>query len=350
MRLKIAVFLMAKYSGLFALARWYTAKQVRILCYHGGCLGDEKQYNPKLFSTRDFFQKRIDWLMKEGFQVISLTDAISGPEAGRKKLATVLTFDDGWYSTGSELLPVLTERKLPSTLYLCTQHFLEAWPVVNVSVRYLLWKAAGQVNVQGLGSDIDGKYDLGDATTRNLLARKFVQHVSQRATDRGTVCKALEELASAIGLDPVSLGLASRRIDYMSDNEIKTAAANGCSIELHGHVHQYPLGKPDAFRADLKRCDEVIGALGLPKPRHYCYPSGEFDDTAASILADLGVVSATTCVAGLVKAVNAPRSFFLPRFLDGESIHPIEFEAELSGFSELMRLALRRPSSNGYGR
>ncbi|MEW6760126.1 MAG: polysaccharide deacetylase family protein [Pseudomonadota bacterium] len=337
-RPKIAVLYIARLLGMFALARRLTGYRLRILCYHGGCIGDELGYNPKLFCSTETFRKRVDWLARKSFRFVSLDHATRTPAGQRKRLETVITFDDGWYSTGHALLPVLAERRIPSTLYLCTQHYLEGWPVLNVTTRYLVWKAPRKtVQLSEFGRDVDGAHDLNDATTRENLARAFVAVLSPHADSRATVCAALERFGAALGVDAGALALDSRRFEYMRPEEVRQAAASGCAIELHGHQHVYPLGDPLRFRADLKRCDEVITEIGLPKPRHYCYPSGSFDQGAAAVLAESDIASATTCIPGLARDTAVPAVYYLPRFLDGESIHPLEFEAEMSGFADFLR-------------
>lgn len=349
-RPKIAVLWLARSLGMFALARRLTASRLRILCYHGGRIGDEHRYNPKLFCSAEAFRARLDWLQRAGFRIVSLDQAVATPPDRRAPLETVITFDDGWYSTGSTLLPLLAERGLPSTLYLCTQHFLEGWPVLNVSTRYILWKSPRKtIRIEGFGAGIDGDHDLSDAAARDKLVRAFVSGVAASATSRAQVCDALERLAACVGIDPASLELDSRRFEYMTAEELRAASADGCAIELHGHVHDYPRGDPERFRADLARCDEVIRDTGLPAPRHYCYPSGAYDAGAAAVLAERKVASATTCVPGLVDGAAAPDCYYLPRFLDGENIHPLEFQAELSGFSDFLRRLLKRTPSNSYG-
>lgn len=337
-RPKIAFFCFARSLGMFALARRLTGHRLRILCYHGGCIGDELGYNPKLFCSTPTFRRRIAWLEAKGFRFLSLDEAVRRGRGARQRLETVITFDDGWYSTGKELLPVLAERGIPSTLYLCTQHFLEGWPVLNVTVRYLIWKA-GRTSVQldGFGAGVDGAHELGEAAGRETLARALVKQLGATTHGRAEVCAALERFAIALGVDPAALALETRRFEYMREDEVRRAAASGCAIELHGHQHVYPLGDPERFRADLERCEKAITAIGLPKPRHYCYPSGSFDKAAATVLANRDVLSATTCVPGLASDTDIPAVFYLPRFLDGESIDPLEFEAEMSGFSDLLR-------------
>ena len=84
------------------------------------------------------------------------------------------------------------------------------------------------------------------------------------------------------------------------------------------------------------------GGQGLPEPRHYCYPSGDYDHNAHAALQEIGDRSATTCLPGLIDTATGRDVSYLPRFLDGERIHALEFEAEMSGFSDfLKRLAGR---------
>ena len=53
-----------------------------------------------------------------------------------------------------------------------------------------------------------------------------------------------------------------------------------------------------------------------------------------------GIVSATTCQVGFNDQTTDPLALY--RFLDQDDLHDIEFEAELAGFSELLRVATLR--------
>lgn len=341
---KIAVLFVARTLGLFALSRHVTRSELRILCYHGGAIGDESGYNPKLFCSADTLRVRMQWMKRHGFHFVTLDSGVAqqAVPGAKAPLRTVVTFDDGWYSTASELVPVLTEMQIPSTLYLSTENFLEAWPILNVTVRYLIWKAGRHaVTLQGWGDELDGGYDLAQAAERERLAHGIVKAIGRSAGGREQVCAALDRFAACLGVSASALGLESRRFDYVTPQELLDIAGQGCSIELHGHVHEYPKGKPLQLIDDLRKCEETIVGMGLPRPRHYCYPSGSFGPEATDALTELGVLSATTCIPGFVTESTGSRRHYLPRFLDGEDVHPLEFEAEMSGFSELMRNCLR---------
>jgi len=76
---------------------------------------------------------------------------------------------------------------------------------------------------------------------------------------------------------------------------------------------------------------------------HFCYPSGVYDPRFLPWLGESGVVSGTTCETGF--ASRDSNRLLLPRFLDNNTLSPIEFESWLTGISS----ALPRRRANGYG-
>jgi hypothetical protein len=235
----------------------------------------------------------------------------------------------------------MTELRLPSTLYLCTKHFVEAWPVLPVALRYILWKSPlRRVEIAGFDAEVDGHHILETPEQRDLLASKIFVSIEKFAFDKVAVEAALDRFAACLDVPPEEVGFRDGAFSYMSADALRAASMSGCAIELHGDVHKYPVGDPDRFKQDLMVCASVIDGLGLPKPKHYCYPSGAFDGGAPAVLRELGVVSATTCVNRLVSEADKAERYFLPRFLDGENVHMLEFQAELSGFTEIARRCL----------
>ncbi|MFC5510932.1 polysaccharide deacetylase family protein [Massilia jejuensis] len=340
MSIKQTVLRVARAAGVFALTRMATRKYPRILCYHGGNLGDERLYNPKLFCTPEQLRQRLDWLRAKGFAPVTLDQIAAGGVPGHG-IPVAVTLDDGWYSSWHDLLPLLAEYGHRPALYLHTEAYEAGAPIVAVSLRYLLWKAGPvQVVVQGIAPAVDGPVDLADAAQRRRLCGAAEDWLAQQP--RAQVAGCLERLGNALGVSPAQLDLASRRFSYMDVAELRAASAGGCSIELHGHVHEYVPGQDARNRANIEHCRAVIEAAGLPRAVHYCYPSGAFDAGAAAVMRAAGVATATTCVPGLVKLQDADARFFLPRFLDGGNVSMIEFEAEMSGVLQLLRALTRR--------
>lgn len=340
--IKSAILYTARALGVFWLCRGITRSQHRILCYHGGAIGDEGSYNPKLFFSRKTFQQRVRWMQAKGFRFATLDELAHGDKP-LQPLTTVITFDDGWHSTASELIPVLGASRIPSTLYLCTSHFADNAPVLAVTIRYILWRSKlAQVVLSGYGAGIDGVHVLNGKTAREQLAQKVIGSLEPLRNDERRLSETIEQFAAAMGVSSADLQLASRRFQYMSADDLRALPAQQCAVELHGHVHRYPKNDPVAFEHDLRQCLEVIDQAGLPRPRHYCYPSGNADSGAAGVLSKLGVASGTLCTPGLVSRVDDSNRYYLPRFLDGGNVSMLEFEAEMSGFTNIVRRLARR--------
>jgi peptidoglycan/xylan/chitin deacetylase (PgdA/CDA1 family) len=347
MSIKKAVLVAARSAGLFALMRAVTRKRPRILCYHGGNLGDEREYNPKLFCTPQQLRQRLEWLRAHGFVPATLDETLEPGDGDRIPVA--VTLDDGWYSSYHDLLPLLAEYGYRPVLYLHSEAYEQGGPISGVALRYLVWKAPRKlVHVTGFAPDLDGSYDLAREADRRMLVERAERWL--RTFTPGELEAALVSLAEAIGVPAATLDLASRRFSYMTRDELRQAAANGCAIELHGHVHTYVPGELEVNRANIERCRESIVAAGLPNPVHYCYPSGRFDPAAPAAMRAAGVRTATTCLPGLVNITKPEDAFFLPRFLDGGDVSMLEFEAEMSGVLALVRkLAAMVPGRTRVG-
>ena len=63
------VLYLAKYLGLFRLARRLTGCGLRIICYHGFAVGEEYKYRSTLFIRDEFFRKRMEYLRREGYPI-----------------------------------------------------------------------------------------------------------------------------------------------------------------------------------------------------------------------------------------------------------------------------------------
>lgn len=88
----------------------------RVLIYHqvGTSLGRQMEV-----TTRDF-TRQLDWLL-EHRRVIDLDQALSSENRLDSK-SVVITFDDGYRDTYETAFPLISERRLPFTLFLCTDH------------------------------------------------------------------------------------------------------------------------------------------------------------------------------------------------------------------------------------
>ena len=127
---------------------------------------------------------------------------------------------------------------------------------------------------------------------------------------------------------------------FMSPGEAATIPSQGVELQLHTHRHRFPSDAPDALADEIRANRAALGKMAAGPFQHLCYPSGEFDRSAFPQLDELGIVSATTTLPGM-NDDGTPR-FELRRFLDSEICSAIRFEAEMSGFLDLLRTALGR--------
>jgi len=328
-----------KMSGLFALGRMLTRDAYRILCYHGGSIGDEHLYNPKLFCTTGQLAQRLEWLQRKGFVPCSLDDvARHAAEPRRKGIPVALTLDDGWYSSGALLIPVMQQYQHTPVVYLASKVYTEGTPVIDVTIRYAIWKAKREtVRLSGFGPQLDGEYDLAREDVRHKLAEAAEMWLRSSFPLSPDIQREIERFGAAIGVTREMLNMDTRRFHFMRDSELRAGASKRMAVESHGHEHRYFPGEAERNLADIEACREHVMAAGFPAPTHYCYPSGEYDERAHETLRKAGIVSATTCVPGLIRTVDERSRYYLPRFLDGGDVSMIEFEAEMSGILEWMR-------------
>jgi peptidoglycan/xylan/chitin deacetylase (PgdA/CDA1 family) len=335
-----AALFLARGCGLFALARALTASRLRILCYHGVALGDEFEFQPMLFMRAETFADRLDRVLRSGHPVLPLGEALERLRQGSlPRAAVVITIDDGWYGTFSEMAPALADRALPATLYLATYYVDKQTQVFNVAAGYALWRAGSEtLDLGDLDPGLAGRFDLADPARRSLALDELRRWADglESADERQAL---LERLYRVLGLD-LDRVRTQRMFAFMSPGEAATLPAQGVDLQLHTHRHRFPGRDPAALADEIEANRASLNRFAAGPFRHLCYPSGEYDRDAFPQLAALGIVSATTTVPGMNGAGTPPLE--LRRFLDSENCSPIRFEAELSGFLELVRGAFGR--------
>jgi peptidoglycan/xylan/chitin deacetylase (PgdA/CDA1 family) len=334
---KTFVYELSKRLGLFHLARWVTRRELRILCYHGFSLADEDAFRAKLFIRSATFARRMQYLAHGGVAVLPLDEAIRRLRDGTlPDFATVITIDDGLYSVYRAAMPVLARHGFSATVYVTSYYVAKQTPVFRLAVQYMFWKTERRrIDVAGLiPEDADGhEIDAGDAA----WMWRFIEHGEQRC-DEPRRCQLSAELGRRLGVDYGEIA-EGRLFSLMDENELRELLANGIDIQLHTHRHRFPPQR-DVVARELEENESCLRPLVGRRMRHFCYPSGEWSPQHWPWLASYGVESATTCEPGFNTAATPP--FAMGRFLDGENISQIEFEAEVCGFSEMLRQLRRR--------
>ena len=329
-RFKRWMLVVLRALGVFRLARRLTRNRIRILCYHGVWLGPSSFAGDGMFMSGETFRRRLHLLRRHRYPVIALEEAVAALRGEREvpNSATVITVDDGWYSTFSDMVPALTEAGFPATLYCDTGHLEAAAPVPHVMARYC-HRMAGSPPLTG-----NTKVAFDTATNLDLPA-----------PDRLTAALAL---AAALKLDAESLH-ARRVFGYMTPAELLEAHRAGVDVQLHTHSHSIHDHLPNQIEAELRANRTALHRMLGGDPhrfRHFCYPSGISSPAAVAALEGAGILSATTTRSGM--AARGMSLHLLPRLLDGEGMSEIEFEAELCGLAGALRRMARQRSASGY--
>lgn len=335
---KAAILRAARSTGLFQYAARASRGRLRILCYHGFSDGDESAFRPKLFMRSATFRHRMKWLTDHGFSVLTLSEALEALRRGRlPERPVVITIDDGWTGAHRHAWPILSQHGFPATLYVTSYYVLKQSPVFGVALEYIFWKtdrrrlALDGLGIRGMASAV---VSLESASDRERVVNEIVRQGESdwSETRRAEVAR---QLADRLGLDYHRM-CAARRFSLMSSDEIVEAARGGLDIQLHTHRHRFPLETTSALRelSDNRRALEPL--VGRPLT-HFCYPSGQWSEDHWQPLLAAGIESAVTCDPGLNDSTTPPLG--LRRFLDGETVSQLEFEAELWGLSAFLRNA-----------
>lgn len=333
--MKKTVYHLAKRLGLFALSRRLMRRRLLILCYHGFEVADESGFIPGTFMRADTFERRLAQLRRSGHPVLPLPDAIERLQAGTlPDNAVCITLDDGFVSTGTIAAQALAKAGFPSTLYVTTYYVEKQVPIFNLVVQYMFWKTSRkQVELEGGDYGIEGRFDLTDPAIVQALRTAIIEHGNSRsAAMRERICRKLGLL---LGIDYAAI-VRDRRFSLMTPAELQHVERLGMDVQLHTHRHCLPAGdRSAAMREVLENARALQRMLGK-ECLHLCYPSGKWQPHQLEWLQELGIVSATTCDRGMNHANVHPLALY--RFVDSEAVSDIEFEAELAGFAELLRI------------
>jgi peptidoglycan/xylan/chitin deacetylase (PgdA/CDA1 family) len=338
-RLRPTVLHLSKRLGLFRLARRLTRNSLRILGYHGFSMADEGLFRKRLFMDPRAFRERMDYLARAKVPVLALDDALKRLDEGTlPQGATVITIDDGFYSVFKCAYPVLRELSFPFTVYVSTYYCVKGTPVFRLAVQYMFWRTdKDRVEIGGMGSSYDGELRLSDTALRDSVMWQIIRY-GETELDEGGRCELCRELAGLLEVDYDRV-VRSRSLSFMTSSEVRELSDNGVDIQIHSHRHRMPVDEA-LLKKEITENREILeGWTGKPLI-HACYPDGLWDSRQFPWLEALGVRSACTCDGGL-NGMGTPK-LALRRALDSEIRSLVEFEAELSGYMDLMRSARAR--------
>jgi peptidoglycan/xylan/chitin deacetylase (PgdA/CDA1 family) len=339
-----------KSSGIFELTKnsGWRDQRLLILCYHGMALEEEHKWMPSLYMHPELFEQRLNALRAGKYTVLPLGDAIA--RLYRSDLppkSVAITFDDGTYDFYAKAYPLLKARGFPATVYQTTYYCDYPEPVFHLICSYMLWKRRGLV-IKGMQSPgIPQTLDLRASTGRTQALNHLIAFAELEKLSEEQKNQLAAKLASVLDVEYSDL-VRKRVLQLMRREEIAQLASEGIDFQLHTHRHRTPLDERLFVREIRDNRRKLLELAAGSATSHFCYPSGEYHLEFLPWLEEEGVVSATTCEAGLASLEDHP--LLLPRFVDTSARTPLEFESWLTGvgaFTSRRRRRYKAPSSAG---
>lgn len=137
--------------------------------------------------------------------------------------------------------------------------------------------------------------------------------------------------------------LGASALALLDADGLRTIAVSGIEIGSHGATHRpLPGLSPGELATELEGSAVQLKALGLPRPRVFSYPHGEWDSACVAAARDAEYAAAFTVSAGVVRR-DAQR-YALPRIevLARDTPRTLRLKLATAGWSDRWRLLLLR--------
>lgn len=317
-------------SSLWLNSSW-RRERLLILCYHGVAIRDEHLWNPSLFVTAEFLNRRFELLRDSQANVLPLGEALQKLTSGALPSRSVaITFDDGNYDFYARAYPVLERYGWPVTVYLTTYYSGFNRPVFDPACSYLLWKASGQ-NLTWPEAGLDRI--LLDEPGILAAAGKIRQYAIRQKLSGQQKDDLLVSLAARLSVDWAPV-LDNRLFHIMTPSEAAELAAKGLvDFQLHTHRHRVSTQR-ERFSREIEDNRRYLSEIAPGPFTHFCYPGGFHLPEFEEWLPQFGVRSATTCEVAL--ATQATHPMLIPRLVDQGNLSEVEFSAWISGLAQFL--------------
>jgi len=245
----------------------------------------------------------------------------------------VLTFDDGFYNFLAAAVPVLKEFDYPATNYVSSYHSIHQRPILQLVLRYIVWRARKQTIPAGTFPWQTEAIDLTKQDSREQLYGTLLVNCRALSHDRDQQEQLLREYSHKLGVDWDQV-VTDRLFHLMTAEELAETARQGVDIQLHTHRHRTPR-QHDEFRQEIEMNRNYLQTATGTAGRHFCYPSGDVDPMFLPWLREMNVATATTGIPGLANRNHD--SLLLPRYVDTMLQSELTFESWLTGASEVVK-------------
>jgi peptidoglycan/xylan/chitin deacetylase (PgdA/CDA1 family) len=285
-----ALAVVARWSGLDFLVRYYFSPAVTVLTFHR--IGSS--YDPLLLTVSEDRFRKIVALIKEESAIFTLSEALSLVYCQKKREHVfVLTFDDGY--ADNLLLKKFTRNGVPAILFFSGYHIGKEilWPY---KITFAILNT--QVDILDLNHIGYGKYNLTGISERFQTILTINQLIKDE--DNCILNKKVGEIVSICETESLRSS-TERMLTWQELSELHLAGLNlGAHTWRHAILTRISL---DLAKDEIIKSVEAVRKIsGSEADIHFAYPNGrktDFNDSIVKLVQEAGCASACTTIFGI---------------------------------------------------
>jgi peptidoglycan/xylan/chitin deacetylase (PgdA/CDA1 family) len=354
---KASLVALLRCTGLLRLFRWLNRNRLIVLTYHSVLPSeiDIEDYEARNVVTQEMFAWQMRYLAKH-YRCLPLAQAVQqlGGDGALPQYAVAVTFDDGFQNNLRYALPVLSEYRVPVTIFVTTGHVGHGTRLLwTERVGRLLGRAKPPLTVTLPGEPMPLTLSLQTAGQRAGAIAIALKWLKSMPSDRREC--AIDELDRRLRALDVGPGGSSEpnpeRYRFLTWSEVRALARQGVTIGSHTISHAILTSLDDDRRVEevVESKQTIEQHLGTPCTL-FGYPNGtqdDFDDRDKANLRRAGYVAAVAQMTG-VNDRDTDR-FALRRLNIGRGHTPALFIAQVSGLWPWLR-SVTAPWAHAVGR
>lgn len=317
------------------------------MLHHVRPAGPRGDFSPNrvLEVTPEFLDETIQWVMMQGYEIVSLDEAQRRLlERDFRRRFVCFTLDDGYVDNYLHALPVFQKYNAPFTIYIHTGlpdgNALLWWWMLEDIVR--------DNNRVGLRLNGDEVHFITETLHQKQQAYEriyWVLRLMPSAPQRTTVQNLLDRYHIDPSVVRQRLAISWEMVSELASNELATIGAHTLS-----HPALSRLSTEEARDEIAQSRDIIEKRIGRPV-RHFAYPYGDPKSAGTRefrIIRDLGFTTATTTRKGVLFPEHANHLDALPRVpINGDAYQHLRYvELYLSGAPSALWGGFRRLDVN----
>jgi len=337
-RLTGCVATLAEACKVTALLERLNGAQGCLLMFHRAVAAENwaRLPNREFHLDAAFLTRMLDRLREDGWDIVSMSEAVSRGKEGRGSRFVNVSVDDVYRDSYETIVPVFRQAGVPVTLFVTTgipDGTMELW---EAGLETILLERDTVLLPDGAGST--------PLNLRNATHRRQVFSILRSKWEHIGAEPVYHQFCALNGYDPAAL-----RMRHAIDWDMLANLSRDPCAEIGAHTVNHPhLASLTTSRAieEIAGCRQRLEAkLGITV-QHFAFPFGRAGDCGpreARLAQEAGFHSAATTRRGLLPRGRAFDPFTLPRnTINGSHRRTSQMHFHLSGLSGLSSRLLRR--------